>query len=131
MKQGYLEIDNNIFSTLLALSEEEQANGLMYQSWPPPVMSFVYDSPKVSYFWMKNTPSPIDIVFCYNGKINKICKGEPHSTSLIGHNSPSDLVVEFPFGTMKNLNIKEGCNIELFKPNKKEISKFLKFNYYK
>ena len=118
MKSGYLEIDNNIFSTLLAFSEEEQSSGLMYQSYPPPVMSFVYDTPKVSYFWMKNTPCALDIVFCYNGKINKICKGEPNSTSLIGDNSPSDLVVEFPFGTMKNLNIKVGCNIGLFNPKK-------------
>jgi len=131
MKTGYVCIENNIFQTLLALSESEQTKGLMYQSWPPPIMSFIYDSAKPMHFWMKNTPSPLDIVFCNNGTITQICKGEPYSTNLIGNGSLTDLVIEFPYGTMNDLNIKTGCKIELFNPSHKELKKIIakKYNF--
>lgn len=66
MKTGYVYIDNNVFTTLLAISEHEQAQGLMHIEPPTPVMSFVYDRPKINKFWMANTPAPLDIVFCRN-----------------------------------------------------------------
>lgn len=129
MRQGYLQIGDNVFNTLLAISSDEQSKGLMYESWPPPVMSFVYAFPKITYFWMKNTPSPLDIVFCCDNKIQKICKGEPLSTSLLGHDEPSDLIVELPFGTINSLDVKEGYSIELFNPSKKELNNFLLKNF--
>lgn len=125
MKEGYIHIDNNIFPTLLAISEDEQTQGLMFESWPPPIMSFVYAEPKINMFWMKNTPSPLDIVFCYNGKISKICKGEPHSTSLIGDYNFSDLVVEFPYGTVASSAIKLGHNVGFIKPSSAELKKII------
>ena len=51
MKEGFIYIDDNVYSTLFAISEEEQAKGLMYQEWPPPVMSFVYVAPKINKFF--------------------------------------------------------------------------------
>lgn len=123
LEQGFLRVESQVFPTLLAISEEEQSKGLMYQSWPPPIMSFIYNSPKVSQFWMKNTPSPLDIVFCCNGKITQIHKGEPFSTSVIGNRSLSDLVVEFPYGTVKDCNIKLGDAIKLLKPDEKQLKK--------
>lgn len=121
MENGYVFLDANVFPTLLAISEEEQAHGLMEQEWPPPVMSFVYAFPKVSKFWMKNTPSPLDIVFSYNGVITQICKGIPHSTSLIGDLRPSDLIVELPYGTVVSAGIKVGQKIGLVKPTPEEL----------
>ena len=41
MEQGYIYISDNVFQTLLAISSEEQSLGLMFQKWPPPIMSFV------------------------------------------------------------------------------------------
>jgi uncharacterized membrane protein (UPF0127 family) len=120
MEQGYIYIHNNVFPTLLAISEEEQAQGLMYQEWPPPVMAFVYDSPRVNRFWMKNTPSPLDIVFCHNGKVSEICYGEPHSTMVIG-NQLSDLVIELPHGTVDSIKIKVGQPAGLVKPTIAEL----------
>ena len=61
---------------------------------------------------MKSTPSPLDIIFCKNGKIIKICKGEPNSTKLIGNNCFSDMVIELPYGTVKNCNIDIGDHID-------------------
>jgi uncharacterized membrane protein (UPF0127 family) len=129
MENGYLYIQDYIFPTLLAISSEEQSQGLMYQSWPPPIMSFVYSSPRINQFWMKNTPSPLDIVFCHNGKIKQICKGEPYSTATIGDYTPSDLVIEFPYGTIKQSNIKLGTSVGLVKPNQNELKKIFAEKY--
>lgn len=124
MEQGYIYINNNIFPTLLAISAEEQAKGLMHQEWPPPVMSFVYDSPRVNRFWMKNTPSPLDIVFCHNGKVAEICYGEPHSTSVIG-SQLSDLVIELPHGTVDSVEIKVGQAVGLVAPTLPQLKKII------
>lgn len=122
MEQGYVFINNNIFPTLLAISSEEQSQGLMYQEWPPPVMSFVYASPRVNRFWMKNTPSPLDIVFCNNGKVSEICYGEPYSTCVIGSQN-SDLVIELPHGTVESSSIKVGQLAGLVKPTVADLRK--------
>lgn len=123
MESGFIYVSNNIFPTLFAISEDEQSKGLMHQEWPPPIMSFLYSKPKVSQFWMKNTISPLDIVFCCNGQVKQICYGEPYSTSLIGNLTPSDLVVEFPYGTVSQSNIKLGQKIGLVKPDQEELKK--------
>ena len=99
--------------TLLAITAQEQEQGLMGAPWPPPVMSFVYDQPRFQKYWMKNTPSPLDIVFCLAGRITSIQKGEPYSTKLIGDHIPSDLVIEFPYGTCEAKNITIGDRIKL------------------
>lgn len=125
MKQGYIYIHNNIFPTLLAISSDEQEKGLMHEEWPPPVMSFVYASPSVNRFWMKNTPSPLDIVFCHNGIVSEICYGQPNSTSIIGGNQLSDLVVELPYGTVEASNIIVGHSVGLVKPTLDDIRKII------
>lgn len=125
MEQGYIFIHNNIYPTLLAISNAEQEQGLMHQEWPPPVMSFVYASPSVNKFWMKNTPSPLDIVFCCDGKVSEICYGQPHSTSIIGGNQPSDLVIELPYGTVEASEIVVGHAVGLIKPTLHDIHKII------
>jgi uncharacterized membrane protein (UPF0127 family) len=125
MESGFIFIHNEVFPTLLAISEDEQAKGLMFESWPPPVMSFIYESPKVNKFWMKNTPSPLDIVFCCDGKVQQIYKGEPYSTSIIGDNKESDLVIEFPYGTVRNTGIKIGYDVGLVSPTKDQLKKII------
>lgn len=130
MEEGYIYIHNNIFPTLLAISEEEQSQGLMGQAWPPPVMSFIYATPKFNRFWMKNTPSPLDIVFCHQGEVTQICKGEPHSTSMIGDVRLSDLVIEFPHGTMLSSGIKLGHKVGLVKPSPAELKRIIAEKYH-
>jgi uncharacterized membrane protein (UPF0127 family) len=109
----YINIAGKKVPTKLAITQEEQEVGLMYQKWPPPVMSFIYASPRINKFWMKNTKTPLDIVFCLKNKIVSICSGEPYSTALIGDNRISDLVVEFPAGTCKSFDVKIGDEIGL------------------
>lgn len=125
MKNGYIFISNNVFETLLAISQEEQIKGLMGHPWPPPVMSFVYDKPRINKFWMHMTPSPLDIVFANRGEITQICMGEPYSTAAIGDFKESDLVIEFPLGTVLSSNIKLGNKVGILSPTKEELRKIL------
>lgn len=125
MRSGFIYIDDNIFPTLLALSEKEQERGLMYQPWKPPNMCFLYSSPRICKFWMKNTPSPLDIIFSCDGIIHDIHKGEPHSTSTIGGNNLCDLVIELPFGTAKDCRIVTGSKVGFIDPDKKELKKIM------
>ena len=129
MENGYIYIQDNIFPSLFAISHEEQAKGLMHQPFPPPIMSFIYSRAQVNKFWMKNTPSPLDIVFCNNGRILQICKGEPYSTSTIGNDTFSNLVIEFPYGTIKNSSIKIGHQVGLVKPTYSELKKIAAEKY--
>jgi len=125
MKTGILAVADILFETLLALSYKEQQQGLMYVKPPTPVMSFVYATPQINKFWMANTPAPLDIVFCHNNKITQICQGQPFSTSPIGADQLSNLIVEFPAGTVKSSNLKLGQSIELIKPNFVELKKII------
>jgi uncharacterized membrane protein (UPF0127 family) len=130
MENGYIFIHNNVFPTLLAISEEEQSRGLMEQEWPPPIMSFVYATPKYNKFWMRNTPSPLDIIFCHAGEVVQICKGEPHSTAMIGDDRLTDLVIELPYGTAAASDIKLGYKVGLVKPTKDELNKIIAKKYH-
>lgn len=129
MRSGTIHIANHVFETLLAISSDEQEKGLMYIKPPTPIMSFVYDSPKINKFWMKSTPAPLDIVFCHKGKVSQICKGEPYSTSIIGDHKFSDLVVELPYGTVEELNIKIGHDVGFISPDDSELNKIIAETY--
>lgn len=103
-----LSVNGYILPTLVASTIEEQQRGLMWQEWPPPIMIFPYTKAQYNKFWMKNTISPLDIVFCNDNIVIGTFKGEPLSTTLIGPNNLSNLIVEFPYGTVNKLGIKIG-----------------------
>lgn len=101
------------FDTLVAITAEEVEGGLMFEAWPPPVMSFPFAKISIRKFWMKDTFSPLDIVFCRKGKVIGVFAGEPFSLDNIGPDEPCDLVLEFPSGTMKRNNIVVGTKVKL------------------
>jgi uncharacterized membrane protein (UPF0127 family) len=109
----YIVINGNKIITKVAITEDEQETGLMGQLWPPPVMSFPFETKAVRKFWMKNTPSPLDIIFCNSGKVLEIHSGEPYSESFLGPNSPVDLVIEMPRGQADRLGIIAGSEVQL------------------
>lgn len=125
MESGTVFIGSNVFETLLAISFDEQAQGLMYVDPPVPVMSFVYASPQINRFWMAKTPAPLDIIFCNRGEVKQICYGEPHSTAMIGDYQFSDLVIELPFGTAYSSGIKLGHKVGIIKPTAEELRKIV------
>lgn len=123
-----VKIGDKVFSTLVAITYDEQAKGLMFQK-NPPVMSFVYARPGINSFWMKNTPAPLDMVFCLNNKVLAIYSGEPNSTKIVGNHITSDLIVEFPAGTCESLGIKAGDDILLELSDTSKMKLFGQKNY--
>lgn len=130
MKTGIISIGENLFETLLAITAQEQERGLMYMEPPTPNMAFLYDRPGINKFWMANTPAPLDIVFCHAGVVTEICMGEPYSTRMVGGNKPSDLVVEFPYGTCRQSGIKLGHRIGLLRPTAEELKQIIATKYH-
>ena len=115
MESGHVYIATNVFETLLALSFEDQQQGLMYIKPPVPNMAFVYNKPQVNKFWMANTPAPLDIIFCHAGEVVQICEGKPYSTTVLGDDRLSDLIIELPYGTAASSGIKLGHKAGLIK----------------
>ena len=122
----FISIKGQVFPTLVAVTESEQSIGLMYQKWPPPIMVFPYMRSANRRFWMKNTISPLDIVFCRSNIVVGIFKGEPLSTKLVGPDDPSDLVVEFPSGTVARLGISVGDYVG-FSPTEMTVERQKKY----
>jgi len=106
-----VSLNGTVFKTIVAETEQEHQTGLMWQQWPPPVMVFPYKFASHRKFWMKNTVSPLDIIFCRAGQVIGIFKGEPLSTAMVGPNETSDLVVELPYGTAEKIGLRVGDNV--------------------
>jgi uncharacterized membrane protein (UPF0127 family) len=131
MEQGIVFVGDNIFETFIAITAEEQMLGLMYVD--PPLlspMSFIYEKPQINKFWMKNTKMPLDIIFCNGGIVSEICYGEPYSLRTIGSDTPSDLVIELPYGSVEQFVIKIAQSVELVKPPTEELRKIIAAKYY-
>lgn len=105
-------IGKHSFNTAVAITEQEQSLGLMYQR-KPMVMCFPFEKSAIHKFWMKNTLIPLDIVFCKNNKVASIHKGIPLSEEFVGPNFHTDFVAELPFGTVKEKNISIGDSVSL------------------
>ncbi len=109
---NYVLINGKKFAAEIAQTVEEQQRGLMTRK-EPIVMAFPYEQPKVAKFWMKNTPAPLDVIFCQGGKIVDIFRGEPYSEKRFGPTVPCDLVVEFPADTASKNGWSGGDSVEL------------------
>jgi uncharacterized membrane protein (UPF0127 family) len=74
---------------------------------------------------MKNTSTPLDIIFCKGNYVVGIFRGEPLSTKLIGPNEASDLVVELPAGTAEQLGLQVGDYVG-YSPTKETVARQLR-----
>jgi hypothetical protein len=121
-------INNIIFPVKIAISIEEQAQGLM-DCKIPTIMAFP-GGRSIKNFWMKNTPMPLDLIFACNGAIVDKLKGVPFSLESISSPHESDLVVEFPRGVLDHFPINIGDSIDL-KYSIKTIARKFDYNLFK
>lgn len=100
------------FSVEIADSEAERSTGLMFREKMPASagMLFVYDQPKHAFFWMKNTPLPLDMVFAdATGLVTAV-----HSNAVPLDETPIDggpgvaVVLEINAGLAKRMGIAPG-----------------------
>jgi len=108
------------FQVEVAKSAAEQEKGLMFRTdipdnggmlfWPYPAGG---GAPKEASFWMKNTPSPLDIIFIRpNGTIARIAENAiPGDETPITSGEPVGAVLEIKGGRSSALGIAEGDKV--------------------
>ena len=99
---------------------KEQEKGLMFR---PPLeddrgMLFIFTPARPVAFWMKNTPSPLDIIFLLDGEVKAIarnatiCKSDPCPVYPEG-GVVADSVIEVRSGLTQEIGLKEGDRISV------------------
>ena len=105
------------FAVEVAADAASQARGLMYRTDIPRDGGMLFapyppegGPPKVASFWMKNTPSPLDILFIRaDGVVARIAENAtPFSEDAILSNEPVAAALEIPGGRAAELGIAEG-----------------------
>jgi len=113
--------DTHVFRVELADSAAEQTRGLMYRTdlKPDGGMLFAPYPPeggpaRDASFWMRNTPSSLDIVFIRaDGTIARIAENTvPLSEAPVASGEPVAAVLEVPGGRMAELGVAEGDRVE-------------------
>ena len=98
-------------SVEIADTSPEHSSGLMFR---PPLpqnrgMLFAMEYEEEQQFWMKNTPSPLDLIFAAkDGVVVSIKQGEPLSTASISSEKPAKFVLEVAQGEAARLGIQPG-----------------------
>jgi len=122
LRQGELtffdDAGNEITRIVIEIAADDYSRsfGLMFREKLPfsQGMLFIFDDDDVRYFWMKNTPLPLDMIFVNKDKkIVKIQKNtKPFSLQSYSSESPARYVVEVNTGFSDSFQIKEGDKIE-------------------
>ncbi len=103
------------FIVELALTPEEQAQGLMFRETmaPDAGMLFYHQVERRLGMWMKNTVLPLDMLFIgYDGTILTIVENTvPFSETVIAPQHPSKAVLELNAGTAARLSLAPGDKV--------------------
>jgi uncharacterized membrane protein (UPF0127 family) len=104
------------FNVEMALSEAQETVGLMFRKSVAPDggMLFVWDSPRDSTMWMRNTVTSLDMVFINaDGTIRRVVADTvPESLAIIDSHGPVKATLELAAGTAKRLDIHAGDKVE-------------------
>jgi hypothetical protein len=110
----------HVFTTELAKTAGQQEKGLMYRTGIKPDQAMLFwpypaggGKPQVANFWMKNTPSALDIIFIRaDGTVAHIAENAvPFSETLIPSGEPVGAVLEIVGGRAADLGIAEGDKV--------------------
>jgi uncharacterized protein len=112
-------LNNQVIQLEVAQTPEQQEVGLMNRSPLPDDrgMLFLFEPPRPVIFWMKNTPSPLDMVFLLNGKVKAIaadarpCAADPCPT--YSSNDTVNQVIELRSGRAEELGLKVGDRLSI------------------
>ncbi len=110
------------FTVELAATAEEKACGLMKRPRLSAFegMLFRQVPPGPAYFWMKNTPAPLDMIFIdAEGRVIHIIEhATPYSTTARGTDLPTTGILELRAGIASRLAIELGDRVthRWFKP---------------
>lgn len=108
------------FTVETARTREAQERGLMFRTDIPLNGGMLFapyppdgGPPREASFWMKNTPSPLDLLFIRpDGTIARIAENTvPHSETPIPSGEPVSAVLELRGGRALDLGIAEGDRV--------------------
>lgn len=110
----------HVFLVERAVTPAQQAEGLMYRTDLKPDGGMLFHpypaeggAPREASFWMKNTPTPLDILFIRaDGTIATIAENTvPYSTAEVKSREPVAAVLELVGGRTAELGIAEGDKV--------------------
>ena len=110
----------HMFQAELAKTPAEQERGLMFRTDLTPDGGMLFapyppggGPPKVATFWMKNTPTPLDIVFIRaDGTIAHIAENTvPFSEDMVSSGEPVTAVLELVGGRAAETGVSEGDKV--------------------
>jgi uncharacterized membrane protein (UPF0127 family) len=123
MQTARMTVGGQEVEVWLALTSQERALGLMHveaHELAPTNdgalrgMLFVYDSERLLSFWMKDTPTALDIAFIRaDGTIARIHTMTPFDTSTYGSGQPAQYALEVLAGTFAGLGVTAGDQVVL------------------
>lgn len=104
------------FMVEMALTPAQQEVGLMFRPTVPADGGMLFDwgQPRTSNMWMRNTVSPLDMLFLNpDGTIRRVVEDTvPQSLAVIESQGPVRATVELAAGTAKRLDIHAGDHVE-------------------
>lgn len=105
----------HLFTAEVAATDRQRSQGLMFREEMAADhgMLFVFNRESEQFFWMKNTPLPLDILFISSaGRIVSIAANTtPFSEKVIPSGKPARFVLELNAGTAANLGIAVGDEV--------------------
>ncbi|GHB34599.1 hypothetical protein GCM10007094_24880 [Pseudovibrio japonicus] len=103
------------FRVEIAETAAERAQGLMGRTdlTPDDGMLFIFPQSGLQYFWMRNTPSSLDIIFIGADYIVRSIAANtvPYSEEVISSEVPAKYVLEVLAGRAAELGIKPGDRV--------------------
>jgi uncharacterized membrane protein (UPF0127 family) len=117
-KLFFLKNDDSVITSIdieIAETPESRRAGLMYRELSDFTsgMLFVFQDVKPRNFWMRNTPTPLDIIFIGEDSrvINIASNTTPMSDNRYNSRNPAKYVLEVKGGFCKRYGIKTGNKI--------------------
>jgi hypothetical protein len=110
----------HVFNVEVARTPEQQERGLMFRTDIPKDGGMIFapypaggGGPRAASFWMKNTPTPLDIIFIRpDGTIAAIAENTvPFSETPVASGEPVDAVLEILGGRSAELGIAPGDTV--------------------
>lgn len=112
-------VKDQVIQLEVARTQEQRQIGLMNR---PPLpddrgMLFLFETPRIVVLWMKNTPSPLDMVFLLDGEVKAIavdarpCTADP--CPVYGSTDTVNQVIELRSGRAEELGLKVGDRLSI------------------
>lgn len=109
----------HLFKAETARTPDQQQRGLMFRTDLTDQSAMLFapyppegGGPREASFWMKNTPTALDIIFIRaDGTIARIGRGEPFDETPVSSSEPVAAVLELKAGRAAALGIVEGDKV--------------------